>query len=69
MKTISPIRSFSFSFIYSPQKNTLILFPTYIWNVAPNLDFDISAQSFFQEEFQSYQNLETALFLRSRWSF
>jgi hypothetical protein len=47
----------------------LILFPTYIWNVAPNLDFDISAQSFFQEEFHSYKNLETALFLRSRWSF
>ena len=69
MKTISPIRSFSFSFIYSPQKNRLILFPTYIWNVAPNLDFDISAQSFFQEEFHSYKNLETALFLRSRWSF
>ena len=69
MKTISPIRSFSFSFIFSPEKSKLILFPTYTWNAAPNLDFDIIAQSFFKEDFHSYKNLETVLFIRSRWSF
>lgn len=69
LKTISPISSFNFSFIYSPEKNTLILIPSFAWNVATNFDLDFMAQSFFADQPDSYQNLGTNLFIRSRWSF
>lgn len=69
LKTISPISSFNFSFVYSPEKNTLILFPTFAWNVATNFDLDFTAQSFFANQYHSYKNLGTGVFIRSRWSF
>jgi hypothetical protein len=69
MKTISPIASCNFSFIYSPEKNTLILVPTYAWNVATNFDLDFTAQSFFSEQNNFYQNLITQIYIRGRWSF
>ena len=69
LKTISPISSFNFSFIYSPEKNTLILIPSFAWNVATNFDLDFMAQSFFADQPDSYKNLGTNLFVRSRWSF
>jgi hypothetical protein len=69
LKTISPISSFNFSFIYSPEKNTLILIPSFAWNVATNFDLDFLAQSFFADQTNSYQNLETNIFIRSRWNF
>lgn len=69
MKTISPIASFNFSMIYSPEKNTLILVPVYIWNVATNFDLDGTAQCFFAEEKSTYSNLITQFYIRGRWSF
>lgn len=69
MKTISPIASCNFSFIYSPEKNTLILVPTYAWNVATNFHLDFTAQSFFSEQNNAYKNLITQIYIRGRWSF
>jgi hypothetical protein len=69
IKTISPITSFTFSSIYSPQKNTLILLPSFSWNVATNFDVDFTAQSFFSKEKNQYNNSINNIFLRSRWSF
>ncbi|WP_147405284.1 hypothetical protein [Flavobacterium limicola] len=69
LKTISPIKSFNFSFIYSPEKNTVILVPVYAWNVATNFDLDFTAQSFFSEQNNTYQNLITEIYIRGRWSF
>lgn len=69
MKTISPIASCNFSFIYSPEKNTLILIPTFAWNVATNFDLDFTSQSFFAEQHNSYKNLITEIYIRGRWSF
>jgi hypothetical protein len=69
IKTISPIASINFSVIYSPERNTLILFPTYAWNVAENFDLDCTAQSFFGEQNDSYSNLITQIYIRGRWSF
>ena len=69
IKTISPLTSFTFSAIYSPEKNTLILFPIFSWNVATNFDLDITAQSFFSKEAHSYRNSVNSIYLRSRWSF
>ncbi|HLF53075.1 hypothetical protein [Flavobacterium sp.] len=69
MKTISPIASFNFSFIYSPEKNTVIIVPVYAWNVATNFDLDFTAQSFFANQNNSYKNLITEIYIRGRWSF
>lgn len=69
MKTISPISSFNFSFVYTPEQNTLILVPSYLWNIATNFDLDVTAQSFFGEENTNYGNLATQIYLRGRWSF
>lgn len=69
MKTISPIASCNFSFIYSPEKNTLILVPSYAWNVATNFDLDFTAQSFFTAQNNAYKNLITQIYIRGRWSF
>lgn len=69
VKTISPISTFNFSFIYSPEKTTLILVPTYSWNVANNFDIDFILQSFFQDQSNSYNNLVNAFYIRGRWSF
>lgn len=69
IKTISPITSFSFASIYSPEKNTLILLPSFSWNIATNFDLDLIAQSFFSKELNSYNNIGNSFYLRSRWSF
>ena len=69
MKAITPITSFNFSIIYSPEKNTLILFPNYAWNAAKNLDLDITAQSYFWREHNRYKTGGTAMFIRCKLSF
>lgn len=69
MKAVNPINSFSFSIIYSTEKNTLILFPNYTWNAAKDLDLDITAQSFFAKEFDGYRAQGTSIFIRAKWSF
>jgi hypothetical protein len=69
MKTISPIASFDFSFIYAPEKNTVILVPVYAWNVATNFDLDFTAQSFFMTQNTAYKNLISQIYIRGRWSF
>lgn len=69
IKTISPISSFSFSSIYSPENNTLIFFPSFAWNVATNFDLDFTAQSFFSKQLNSYKNIGNSIYIRSRWSF
>lgn len=69
MKAITPITSFNFSIIYSPDKNTLILFPNYTWNAAKDLDLDITVQSFFAKENNRYKTQGTAIFIRGKWSF
>lgn len=69
MKTISPISSFNVALVYATEQNTLIVVPTYLWNVANNFDLDITAQSFFAEENNNYNNLATQIYLRGRWSF
>jgi len=69
MKTISPILSANLSCIYSPEKNTLILFPTFAWNIATNFDLDFTVQSFFSKESNAYHTQGSAFFLRGRWSY
>lgn len=69
MKTLTPVSSLNFSIIYSPEKNSLILFPSYAWNIAKNFDLDFTVQSFFATENKQYKAQGTSFFLRGRWSF
>lgn len=68
-KQFTPVTSMNLAVIYSPLNNSLILFPTFAWNAAKNLDLDITAQSFFAMQQKRYQSLGTTLFLRGRLSF
>jgi len=47
----------------------LILIPSFTWNVAADFDLDFLAQSFFADQPDSYKNLGTTIFIRSRWCF
>jgi len=69
MKTFTPITSLNFSLIYSPDKNSLICFPSLAWNAAENLDLNLIMQSFFSKEENRYKSQGTAMFIRIRWSF
>jgi len=69
IKSFTPVSSLNVSVIYSPQKNSLILFPSWAWNVAQNFDLDFTAQAFFAEKINKYQSLGTAFYLRGKWSF
>jgi hypothetical protein len=68
-KSFSPISTLSFSCIYSPEKNALILFPSYSYNVAKNFDLDFTAQSFLAKVNDVYKSLGTSFFIRGKCSF
>jgi hypothetical protein len=69
MKTISPIAYANLSMTYSPTNNALVVFPTFTWNAAQNVDLDFTLQSFFADLSGVYESQGTAFFIRGRWSF
>lgn len=68
-KSIATVFTFNASVIYSPEKNSLILFPAFAYNATENLDLDITIQSFFASEQGSYKSQGSAVYLRGKWSF
>jgi hypothetical protein len=68
-KSIETVYNLSASLVYSPTRNTLILFPSFSWNARENLDLDVTLQSFFASDGGRYRAQGTALYLRGRWSF
>jgi len=68
-KPFTPIFSMNASLIYSPENNTLILFPSFAWNIAHNFDADITLQSFFANQGNQYKSQGNILYLRGKWSF
>lgn len=69
IKTLSPISSLAFSSIYSPNKNAMILIPSYSRNLNSNFDLDFTIQSLFLNQNQLYKNIGNTLYIRFRWSF
>jgi hypothetical protein len=57
------------SVIYSPENNSLILFPAFAYNASENLDIDLTIQSFFANDQGKYKNQGSAIYLRGKWSF
>lgn len=68
-KEISPLLSASFSSIFAPGTNLLMLLPTIRYNLATNLDFDLVWQSFFADGPNHYTDLGHRGFLRFKLSF
>ncbi|MBL7923210.1 MAG: hypothetical protein JNL88_03340 [Bacteroidia bacterium] len=68
-KMFNPVFSANVSIVYSPEKNSVILFPALAYSLADNLNLDLTAQSFFAQEKNRYVTEGTTLFLRFRWSF
>jgi hypothetical protein len=69
MKGFTPIISANMAIIYSPTDNSTILFPSFAYNVAQNLDLDLVLQSFFSETFGTYRAQGNSIYLRMKFSF
>lgn len=67
-KEFTPLFNGSINIVYSPQVNMVILFPSFRYNLKPNLDLDFVWQSFFAEV-RKFQALTHTAFLRLKWSF
>jgi hypothetical protein len=68
-KEFTPIFSGSMAMVYSPGLNMMILFPSFKYNLYPDLDIDIVWQSFFAELDEKFQGVMHTGFIRFKWSF
>lgn len=67
-KQFTPLFNGSINIVYSPEVNMLILFPSFRYNLEPNLDLDLVWQSIFAER-KTFLALTHTAFLRLKWSF
>lgn len=68
----SPIFNGSLTFMYAPENQNLILFPSLSYSLGTNLDLLLAAQVFLTEnarENQELQWLSNNFFVRLKWSF
>ncbi|THU39543.1 hypothetical protein FAM09_13650 [Niastella caeni] len=68
-KEFTPLLSGNLTLVYSPQVNLFIIFPSFKYNVAANLDADLIWQSFFLELQNRFQATNHRVFVRLKWSF
>ena len=68
-KSCNPLISGNVSFIYSPEKNTLILFPSLAVSVSEDWDLALIGQSFFSDVNNVYRTLGNGIYIRLRWSY
>ena len=68
-KNFETVYNLSASVVYSPTRNSLILFPSFSWNASESLDLDVTLQSFFASDNGRYLSQGSALYLRGKWSF
>jgi hypothetical protein len=68
-KQFTPLFTGSLSTVYAPGTNLLIIFPTFQYNIATNLDITLVWQSFFSEFQNRFRAGNHSAFLRMKWSF
>jgi hypothetical protein len=68
-KEINPLLSMSWSVLYSPRSNMLILYPSLQYNLATNLDLNVFWQSYLAELNTDFQAVNHQGFVRLKWSF
>ena len=68
-KEINPLLSMTWSVLYSPGSNMLILYPSLQYNLATNLDLNVFWQSYLAELNTDFQAVNHQGFVRLKWSF
>jgi len=68
-KAFTPLFTGTFTVIFAPFTNMLIIFPSLTYNVSPNIDIDLVWQSFYAESNEKFSNLAQVGYLRLKWSF
>lgn len=68
-KEFTPLLSANLTTIYSPGTNLLIILPSFKYNLATNLDFDIIWQSFYAEQGEHFEGVMHRGFIRLKWNF
>ena len=68
-KEINPLFSANMSLLYSPGANMLILYPSFQYSLATNLDLNLVWQSFFAELDTDFQGVNNQGILRLKWNF
>lgn len=68
-RTITPLVTAGLMLWYAPDHQSLLLFPTFTWNAAQNLDVDLWAQALYSDRLGPYRSEGAAVTGRIRWSF
>lgn len=68
-KQFTPLFSGQVSLIYAPGTNLLLVLPSVQYNLATNLDVDLTWQSFYVEQNEQFHDLIHRGYLRIKWSF
>lgn len=68
-KEFTPLLYGNVSFIYSPGTNLLIAIPSLRYSLGSNIDVDLIWQSFYAEQYQTFDAVVFRGFLRFKWSF
>lgn len=68
-KEFTPLLVANMSVLYAPGTNLLILFPSFQYNMATNLDLSLVWQSFFAQLSEKLESVNQRYFLRFKWSF
>lgn len=68
-KKFTPLLNGSLALVYSPGMNLFIFLPSLKYNMATNLDIDITWQSFYSELQNKFEAVAHKGFLRIKWSF
>lgn len=68
-KEFTPLFRANMTLVYSPQVNLFIIYPSFKYNLATDLDADLIWQSFFLELQNQFQATSHRVFLRLKWNF
>lgn len=69
VKEINPLFSVNMSVLYAPGTNLLLLYPSFQYNLATNLDVNLIGQSFFTQLNHRFEAVNHQCFLRLKLSY
>ena len=68
-KAFSPITAMDMAVLYSPYLNTLLLFPSFRWNVSECFDLDLVIQSLWNDAGPVWNMRGCSAYIRFQWSY
>ena len=69
LNDVTPLLNVNMSMLFAPGTDLLILYPSFNYNIATNLDINLVWQSFFATIRNQFQATNHQAFLRLKWSF